>query len=889
MLLSLFCSVTDVLAARKGTESLDVDRIELSGIRSLDPKQVEGALEISPGDEYQSSKLLRSAANLRGLYRLRGYEDVKIRTRLIRKKSGKTDYEDVLEFEVEEGLPTRVARVVLVPDGISEGSSKSYWEINIAAISAKVGVFPGDILDQEKLAAARRTVKDLLASREYVGAQAEDIRTEATEPPKGMESSPANRWVKVEFRVRPGDRVSFGFRGNSVFSSTQLLALVDDQRTLGFGKDYVASIRNRIEDEYRSLGYGLVNVETYTFEKPSKQERHVTYEIHEGPRLKLQEVEFDGNDAFSSEELRKRFYAQAAPLLQQGYYSETDAKKAAEQVIEWMKTQGYLSAKLVTLNSSILPRVQVGQTYRNIKLKIYVYEWEHTVFRKIQIQGAKALPIEEIKKTLKAEEGASVNLSAFSEGIEALKALYRSKGYLGIRILNEEASDDVVKYYQDNRLADVDLQLFEGPCYRASKVIIEGLKATREYVVRREIPIHEGDVIEEGKVTETEARLRKLGIFSSVSVRHTDDPAKEGHKIIRIALEEGSPGLVNGGIGFRNDLGIRVFSGIAYTNLWGENHTLAFDATVNRRLNETYPGFAEFQTQVAYIWPWFLEKEINFRPTFTVTERSYFLFNAVSAAAAAIWEKRLTSHLTGTFSYTLERVRQFDAKRFQEDNQLVTIGTISPAIRLDYRDHPLAPTSGFYGTASFEYAAPWLLSQVEGLPVGYTRFQLRGDCFIPVTNGITWYLSLRTGIARNLEPVQYDPQTGQKIKLSGAVPPIKQFTLGGAGSLRGFKEQALNSEGITIHGTQTYVNYRTQLDLPISGNLRFGPFLDAANLQVDTYSFDQMRYGAGFGFHYQTPVGPVNLDVGFNLDPRHDPDPLKDEDFYQLYFTVGVI
>jgi outer membrane protein insertion porin family len=107
--------------------------------------------------------------------------------------------------------------------------------------------------------------------------------------------------------------------------------------------------------------------------------------------------------------------------------------------------------------------------------------------------------------------------------------------------------------------------------------------------------------------------------------------------------------------------------------------------------------------------------------------------------------------------------------------------------------------------------------------------------------------------------------------------------LGGVSSLRGFGEQELNSQNTVIKGSLSYVNYRTQLDVPISGGLRVGPFLDAANLRIDSFSFGGLRYGSGFGFHYLTPVGPVNLDWGFKLNP------LPGEDTNQFYFSIGVL
>ena len=160
--------------------------------------------------------------------------------------------------------------------------------------------------------------------------------------------------------------------------------------------------------------------------------------------------------------------------------------------------------------------------------------------------------------------------------------------------------------------------------------------------------------------------------------------------------------------------------------------------------------------------------------------------------------------------------------------------------------------------------------------MGYTRIQGRVDRLIALPFGVTWYLSYRWGFERSSEP-------------ESPIPLIKQFALGGAGSLRGYREQALNWQDYSVGGTMSYSNYRTQMDFPVTGSLRMGPFLDSANLLLDNSSpgmflFGQLLYGAGFGLHYQTPVGPVNLDWGYKLNPRPG-----DSERSRFYFSIGLI
>jgi outer membrane protein assembly complex protein YaeT len=518
---------------------------------------------------------------------------------------------------------------------------------------------------------------------------------------------------------------------------------------------------------------------------------------------------------------------------------------------------------------------------KSVDVTIYLYEGEQTIVRRTEFIGNRAFSTDEVKKILSVSENKPLNLYTFNEGLENLKTAYRNKGYLSVRFANEN-TDSVVQYSEQNRLADISLEIVEGPKYKVGTVSIEGLVSTKEYVVRRELLLKEGDILEETRLTGSEARLHRLGIFSVVTIHATDDPEHEDVKNVKISVQEGTPGLIAGGAGIRNDLGLRVFSQVGYQNLWGENHTLALSLAANHRFQDF--NFVEYEAQLAYVWPWFFLGETTFRPTATLTGTQYIDFSAVTAQLALTWEHKLIRKpdLTGLFTYSLERIIQFGAAT-ATDNQGLRIGSITPSLRLDMRDNPLNPTSGFFMNTSYEIASPWLLSQHDPFPIGYTIFLMRGDYYLPVYRGIVWYTSFRTGYERSDETQVTDPNTGQVISNSGQIPLIKQFALGGIGSLRGFQDQELNLYNQNVFQA-SFVDYRTELDFPFAGALKLGGFLDAANLLSVGYSFNRfMNYGAGFALRYQTPVGPVNLDWGFKLNP------LPDTQTQQFYFSIGVI
>ncbi len=841
-----------------------ISRIEIEGVQALSDEQIQSELEIFPGERVDAAKITQSEDNLKELYRVHGYEKSAVKSVFSR---------GILSFFIDEGSPTRIAEIRFFPGDTSirrNEKFRNYWNRISPELQSKLDLPPGSIFDQEKITAAKRTLQAMLAAEEFVGARIEDIRIFDVSMPGNLESKtlgPVSKWVRVEMDIDLGDRVTFGFRGNSFFTRGYLSSLIEAQRLLGYGKDYSTQIKNRILDEYRASGFARASVEVLTFEKSDRQEHHTTFVIQEGKRVLVDSIEFDGNISFSKQELLKQFDEKSPPILRSGYFVEAEINRSADALVDWMRSRGYLSAKLIT--------TQVGaatETPDSVRVLIYLYEGEQTQVRSIILNGIHAISRERLLELLKVQEGSPLNLSALTDGIAAIKSAYRALGYAEMKILNE-GSETVVRYAQQNRTADIQLVIDEGEQYRVGRIDIEGLQLTREHVLRRELFLQEGDLLEEPKLNESEAQLRRIGIFSSVNVDVTDGSGPTPTKNVRIGVQEATPGVVAGGVGLRNDLGIRVFSQAAYTNLGGRNQTIALNINANRRFENFH--FVEHQSQLSYIWPWFgTVRDLTFRPSISFGRTQYFEFDASNITFALTLEKKLLRqpNLTGVLTYSLERISQFNVRQELKaiDEKDLTIGTIAPSIRIDMRDDPLAPTQGLFSVLGFELANPVFLSQGEPDPVGFYRTQLRSDYVLPLGGGISWYMSFRTGLEKNLER-------------NGTLPLIKQFSLGGSGSLRGFQEQELSLPDVRVTGSVSYVNYRTQIDFPFAGALRFGPFLDAANLLMDRYSFGALRYGTGAGFHYRTPVGPVNLDWGFKVNPRPGEDP------YRFYFSIGLI
>lgn len=238
---------------------------------------------------------------------------------------------------------------------------------------------------------------------------------------------------------------------------------------------------------------------------------------------------------------------------------------------------------------------------------------------------------------------------------------------------------------------------------------------------------------------------------------------------------------------------------------------------------------------------------------------------------------------------------------------------VGPSITLDLRDNPFNPRSGLRASAGVTYAVGNVGSDLQSgtrQPLTFTKAQASVAMYVPWR---TLVLALSAGggiIARRSELEQID----------------ERFFLGGRGSLRGFVDSALIAEDACIDerpadaddnwtpppppdgcneqivtpegvaplttGGNAFVLGKAELRMPLTPDFSFGIFVDVGNLWAlppDLSSFGalsklRVRYGLGAGLRFNTPVGPLAFDVGFNPEPNE----AQGERLYVPHFSVGV-
>lgn len=850
---NLFWIVFFVLTCAAKGYAFSIDDLKVDGVPLDQVETVKTITGVLPGDEYDENRVARARERVQELYVSKGYPEVKVKTRVIEDKD-----KHRLVFDLELGKPIRISSVLFIsktpiaPDFLS----RLYQVIDLK---------PGELFDRDRIKEMRRLIEAAIVSLTFVDSRVVDITTAAEKD-----------GLQLQFVLELGQKVILSVQGNEYYSRSELMSLIEKQRALGLGRDYINVISAQLKDFYIDLGFRQVKVTPYSFEPHGKEPKKVVFEIEEGPRVQIRSIIVDGNESFTDSEWEDFFYKSASDRVRARIYNTKMVEDASKAMMDELKKRGYLSAKLIAMKTE---EIQQGDA---VNIRFFVSEGVQTRVQSVRFSGNHIFSEEELFEILGMEPGDPLNLVQLEDGLDRIKKEYRNRGYLNFSIANENTGG-LVTYLEKNQFADISIVCAEGNPVILEGVEIFGNESTRRQVIEREFQIKIGEPLSENKVLDTEARLRRLGIFSQVNLDFRDSPTQADAKTMKVSVQEVIPGNRTVGVGFRNDLGIRGFGGISYANLLGMNHTLALDTSVNRRLTDF--RFVEFSGQLSYTWPWALLGETTFRPSLIGERRQFIQFDAETVAFSANLDRMIipSVRFSGALTYNLEKVRQFNARSAILNNQ-VLIGSVTPTLRLDLRDNPLMPRRGFFMLNSLEFASSALGSQRDPVPVSYARYQFRTDYYADFIPRVVWYTSIRGGWLRNLaSPIQANGERDPQIY----VPLIKQFALGGVNSIRGFVEQELNVQATDsnrrIQGYSTYVNYRTQMDFFATPQLSFGPFLDAGNLLVDDFSLGQLRYGSGLGMRYITPVGPVNFDWGFKLFPR------PNETTNVFYFSLGVI
>jgi outer membrane protein assembly complex protein YaeT len=395
-------------------------------------------------------------------------------------------------------------------------------------------------------------------------------------------------------------------------------------------------------------------------------------------------------------------------------------------------------------------------------------------------------------------------------------------------------------------------EIREGSQPKVGRIHIEGNLLTRSDVIRREIPIREGDPFRLVDLTESQRRIRELGLFRSVIVRGERSAQEEvGSRDVLVRVEEKLNLDLAIGLGFDNEEGARGSFSIGNRNIRGSN--------ISASLQLRYSGLDRI-AQVLGGQKRFLGSGYDFLTTagFREEERPDFTVERIGGSLQL--GRPLGKFNRGRYRYRIQNVKLKDLFIPVEDTGETEgiLANVGFGFDRDRRNDPMSPRGGSFTGLDFD-----VYSKLVGSEVDYTRLFTQYSRFWPFgRRPLVFGTSIRLGS-------QWPFADTERIPVS------EHFLAGGVTTVRGYDRNSLGPRnpitGEPIGGDALMI-LNQELRAPLVSAMEGILFVDSGNVFDRPSDLDptDLKWTAGLGLGVSTPVGPLRFYYGWKLN--RDPD-----------------
>ncbi len=613
-----------------------------------------------------------------------------------------------------------------------------------------------------------------------------------------------------------------------------------------------------IRDNYVEQGFFLAEIDYKLVPRPENLV-DVVFVIREHAKVKVQRIEFLGNHNIPADELKKHIATQEGSLLSFLTGKGTFAREQFEQDLQrlefYYNTKGFVEVRFEQ------PVVSLSRDRRFILISITIHEGPQYRVGEVDVTGDMLFPKEELMKKLSLKPGEIFNAMNVQKDAMALGDKYKDLGYAFANVGN------ATNFRREELLLDFTYVIQKGETARFGRIEITGNEGTRDWTIRRELRIYEGDLYNETKLRDSEARIRRLGFFEKVEIRPKPAQAPDEVDVV-VEVKERQTGAFSVGAGFSSVENFLFQAQISKQNFLGRGQNLRLEATLSSLRRYFVLSFDD---------PYFLDTDWTFGFSAFNTDLANYNFSQSSTGMDLTLGRRFADFFSVAATYRLEGV---DVRAGGQEgvadvpvanlDQTGLTSSLAATFAFDNRDDRMFPTKGNVSSVSLEWAG----SQI-GSDFDFIRMQVRSRQYFPLIWGAVAKIAGSWGYI-------FSP-TGQPV------PIFERFQVGGIFTVRGFERASLGPSipvgsardpnaypaSFKIGGAQQLV-FNAEIEFPIFQQIgvRGVVFFDAGNAYDDGDWPNplHMRTAAGFGIRWWSPIGPLRFEWGFPLK-RHKGEP----------------
>jgi outer membrane protein insertion porin family len=652
----------------------------------------------------------------------------------------------------------------------------------------------------------------------------------------------------------------------------------DDDKIIAAMKVHPGSILDRarvnetikgIKDAYQDKGYSDVTVEYKEIPQPNNSEIG-QFVVTEGPRTYITQINFTGNHAFSSRELRSEMDTGTHNILSwitnQGVLDHKKLQEDVDRIAAFYYDHGYLN---VHVNEPTITRNPKGLT-----LVVNVDEGPLYKVGAVELTGDLKYPRSELTPLLTIKAGDQFRGSTLEHNVLTLSDFYSNRGYAFVNVNPKTALEPTT------RTVNIQFNINPGREVLVNRINITGNTKTADKVVRREMQVQEQEPYSAEAIRDSKFRLDRLQFFSETRI--TTAPSTQPDKVdLNVNVTEQNTASLQVAGGFDSYQSVFGHFQLGNTNLFGGGEAVLLSAQV---------GFLFQNYTASYTEPWFLD--IPLRVTLSVfdSKTDLFTFHQAAAGGAITTYYPLTElgfkkigplslkDVQAGLGYQFESVgigglspfTTFQIARFKGYTK---VSELQPSLRRDTVDNPIDPRSGSIESLNLEIAG---VGPGTAFLKAFAHFRFFYTFIKSPTFG-QWVFS---------PGVTYGIGTTLSKGLGGELPLYERFFpggVGGQGDVRGYQLYSLGPEVLLLNqqGSPLSIeNIGGSKELLLDGEITF-PILSGLGIRgvifadagqayrlSDSVTLGSLQAAYGIGIRWRSPFGPLAIDIARPLNAR---------------------
>jgi outer membrane protein insertion porin family len=666
-----------------------------------------------------------------------------------------------------------------------------------------------------------------------------------------VKDGPDGRHVTFLVREKPAIR-NIRLSGHNEISEEKIRDVMDLKPFAVIQDTALQENASKIEALYAEKGYVGTTVVTST-EPVSEEVTDVTFEIQEGEKVQIKSISFEGNHAFDDGGLKDLMETtEKSPLWLPTWRNLKALFGGDTAVLKWdaldrdlgrvaafYHNNGYVDARVGSPQVRregtwifITIPVEEGERYRvgQVSIEQDLFEDEEDLLDRLEIPGRDVYSQEILR-----------------QDILKLTDLWADEGFAYAEV------NPVLDKNTERRLVNITLVVSKGPKIYFERIEIVGNTRTRDKVIRRELRVKELEPFSASGLRKSNQRLKRLGYFDDVSLTPTRG-SEEDKMDLRLEVKERSTGMFSIGAGYSSVDKLILMGEISQRNLLGRGQTLSFNGIIGAETSRYSLSFTE---------PYLFDTRFSFGIDAYNWERDYDDYTKSSTGGASRIGYPIGDDLNvfvGLRNTTLSNVSDDASSIILESMDIHTTRSVSLGLGYDTRDDYYNPTTGWKNSVSLEYAGGPLSGDSA-----YIKLEGTVSYFHPIWKDLVGHI--RGGMGYVTEGS------------NGRLPVYERFFLGGIDSVRGFKYGRISpvdpETDERIGGERMgYVQLETIFPLVKDAGLNGVCFLDMGNVWEEDVGYDlgDMRKSIGFGIRWLSPMGPLRIEWGYNIDVKPGDD-----------------